>query len=185
MNTSCFKYHPVTGLMGMWLRSCKGIWNQGKFCLWNPESRNILLMKFGFWALKSKYTSRNQEPHQFLKSICKFHWQRIQNPLPGIRNPRLSGVPLYGARSSFKWPLGIFQDGRPPIAHYQVLPTLQDGMWDNFSTLGEFLWLFFRCGHFIKEFKVTYLQFSDKNYWLFQSWKFLSTTGLYGPLLNF
>ena len=152
-----------------------GIQSPGIFCWWNLD--------FGLWS--PKYTSRNQEPNEWLKSICKFHWQRIQSPLPGIWNPRLSGIPLHGARSSLKWPLGIFQDGRPPIAHSQVLPTLQDGMWDNFSTLGEFLWLFFRCGHFIKEFKVAYLQFSDENYWLFESWKFLWTTGLDGPLLNY
>ena len=185
MNTSCFKYHPVTGLMGMWLRSCKGIWNQGKFCLWNPESRNILLMKFGFWALKSKYTSRNQEPHQFLKSICKFHWQRIQNPLPGIPESKTVWGSLIWCKKFIQMTSGYFP--RWQTTHCALSGPPHSPRWHvrQLFHLGEFLWLFFRCGHFIKEFKVAYLQFSDENYWLFQSWKFLSTTGLYGPLLNF
>ena len=59
-------------------------WN---FCLWNPES----------WTLEVWNTTQGiRNPTKDWNPKSNFHWQRIWNPLPGIQNLRLSGIPCMG-----------------------------------------------------------------------------------------
>ena len=60
--------------------------NSGNFCFWNLES----------WALKSKCSSRNPVSHQRLESGSQVPLTKNSDSLPGIRNPRLSWIPLNG-----------------------------------------------------------------------------------------
>ena len=51
----------------------------GKFLLWNPE----------YWALESwTQVKESRIPFKNWNLGSKFHWQRIQNRVPGIQNPR-------------------------------------------------------------------------------------------------
>lgn len=67
-----------------------------------------------------------------------------------------------------------------PIGHSQALSTLQDGMWDNFSILGEFPWLFFIVGILLDNLKWLIYSFQIKTIDFFKVEVFLST--VYRPL---
>ena len=62
-----------------------------------PESMKFMLVKSGILC----FGIQNPE--------SRFHWQRltpvpgIRNPQPGIQNPRLSYIPLHGAKRTFKF----------------------------------------------------------------------------------
>ena len=69
------------------------IWE--KFCLWNPES----------WALKSKTQLKESGIPQTIgmqnQSSPEKDWDLIpvtRHPGRGIQNPKLSWIPLYGAK---------------------------------------------------------------------------------------
>ena len=60
----------------------------------------------GLWNLE--YGSRNLDPTNNCNPDSKFHWQRIQNPVPGIqntrhiiRNPGMSWIPICGMKFCF------------------------------------------------------------------------------------
>ena len=71
-----------------------GFQSRGFFCLWNLESGKNLLVESGILGFGIRnYISRNLE--------SKFYWQRVRNPVAGIRdpwrgiqNPRLSWISL-------------------------------------------------------------------------------------------
>ena len=60
--------------------------NSGDFCFWKLES----------WALESKCNSRNPVSHQRLESGSQVPLTKNSDSLPGIRNLRLSWIPLNG-----------------------------------------------------------------------------------------
>ena len=60
----------------------------------------------GLWNLE--YGSRNLDPTNNCNPDSKFHWQRIQNPVPGIQNTRrkirnqgMSWIPICGMKFCF------------------------------------------------------------------------------------
>ena len=87
-----------------------GFRNPWNSCLCNVKSGKFVLWKSKSWAWNPEYSSGNPESHYPIKDWnpeSKFHWQRIQNPEPGIRNPRrgvqnprLTWIPLHGAIQS-------------------------------------------------------------------------------------
>ena len=82
-------------------------WNS---CLCSVKSSKFVLRKLKSWAWNPEYSSRIPESHYLINDWnpeSNFHWQRIQNPEPGIRNPlrgvqnpRLSWFSLHGAIQS-------------------------------------------------------------------------------------
>ena len=72
-----------------------GIRNLGKFCLWNPKS----------WALESRIQLRESGIPLTIGIQKPSSTEKDSNPVPGIRNPRrgiqkprLSWIPLHGAK---------------------------------------------------------------------------------------
>ena len=83
--------------------------------VWNLKNRDLLYAPYatremfacgirypGLW--NPEYNSSNAELPKNWNPDSKFHWQRIHNPLPGIRNPRhetqnrrLSWISFHGA----------------------------------------------------------------------------------------
>ena len=80
-----------------------GILNPGNSCFKNPESRKVLLVESGTLDFEIQKTAQGiQNPSNNWNPGSTFHWQRIRNPVPGIsnpcwgiRNPRLSWIPLH------------------------------------------------------------------------------------------
>ena len=81
-----------------------GFRNPRTFCLWNPESRKFLFVESGILGFGKRNTAqgiRNPLMIAIGNPLPNFHWQRIWNPVSGIRNPRggiqnlrLSWIPL-------------------------------------------------------------------------------------------
>ena len=60
------------------------------------------------WLWNLEYGSRNLDPTNNCNPDSKFHWQRIQNPVPGIQNTRrkirnqgMSWIPICGMKFCF------------------------------------------------------------------------------------
>ena len=73
-----------------------------------PESGKFLLVESGIWEISRIvcFVIRNtaqgiRNPSNDWNPESKFHWQRIRTPVPGIQNPKLSWIPLYGATGTF------------------------------------------------------------------------------------
>ena len=61
----------------------------GKFLLVESGIQHILLWNPESWALESQIQVKESGiPFKIWNLKSKFHWQRIQNWVPGIRNPR-------------------------------------------------------------------------------------------------
>ena len=72
----------------------------------SPNVRKSAILGFGIW--NTAQGIRNPTNDWNAESKC--HWQRIQNPDPGIwnprfgtQNPRLSWIPLHGAKTQLSW----------------------------------------------------------------------------------
>ena len=112
----------------------------------------------GFW--KTEYSSRNPESTNDCNRgnpFDNFHWQRIWNPVSGIRNPRrgiqnprLPWIPLL-LGAIYKWYPIDFND----ISPGKFYPNQNTNL-NNFRTRG-FLW---------KNGKV-----GERNWWVPKNWK--------------
>ena len=70
------------GTLGIWIH------NRENFFLEIQNVGNVScgVQNPGLWNLE--YGSRNLDPTNNCNPDSKFHWQRIQNPVPGIQNTR-------------------------------------------------------------------------------------------------
>ena len=76
--------------MSPYLRE-SGFRNPRKFCLWNQEFRKFLFVESEILGFKKRNTAqgiRNPLMIAIGNPLPNFHWQRIWNPVSGIRNPR-------------------------------------------------------------------------------------------------
>ena len=102
--------------MSPYLRE-SGFRNPRQFCLWNQESRKFLFVEseiLGFGKRNTAQGIRNPLMIAIGNPLPNFHWQRIWNPVSGIRNPRrgiqnlrLSWIPLLAA--IYEWFLQIWK----------------------------------------------------------------------------
>ena len=134
------------------------MWNQGKFCLWNPESKNILLMEFGFWALKSKIHLKESGTPQMVE---------IYMQVPLTKNPESITWNLESVAwnlesktvwDSLTWCKQLIQMTTGYFPRWQTTlllilrssPLSKMACETTFPAWGNSLGFFFRCGHFIK-----------------------------------
>ena len=100
------KKKTLSRFMSPYLRE-SGFRNPRQFCLWNQESRKFLFVEseiLGFGKRNTAQGIRNPLMIAIGNPLPNFHWQRIWNPVSGIRNPRrgiqnlrLSWIPLLAA----------------------------------------------------------------------------------------
>ena len=94
----CKEYSQVRKIwVFLGVAPCKRIREPWNFCLWNPEYEKLLLVESRIWLKESgiPLTIEIQSPSSTDKD-----WNTVPgiwNPLRGIRNPKLSWIPLHGA----------------------------------------------------------------------------------------
>ena len=84
------KKKTLIRFMSPYLRE-SGFRNPRKFCLWNQESRKFLFVESEILGFRKRNTAqgiRNPLMIAIGNPLPNFHWQRIWNPVSGIRNPR-------------------------------------------------------------------------------------------------
>ena len=89
-----------------------GLRNLGNFCPWNPESgKSAMLMEWVILGFEIRNTVQGiqnsvlwiRNPTNDWNRESKFHWQRIQSPVPKIQNPRLAWIAFHGAKHFSHW----------------------------------------------------------------------------------
>ena len=149
--------------MGMWLRSCKGILNQGKFCLWNPESRNILLMEFGFWALKSKIhlnESGTQPIFEVYLQVPRDKESRIHCLESGIQDCLGFPYMVQEVHSNDLWVFSKMADH--PLRIIRSSPLSKMACETTFPPWGNFFGSFFVVGILLKNLRWLIYSFQMK-----------------------
>ena len=69
----------------------------GNLCLWNTESRNLLLVESGILSFGIRNPTQGiQNPTKDWDSESKFHWQGIGNPPLRVKYPSLFLLPYVG-----------------------------------------------------------------------------------------
>ena len=111
-----------------------GFQNPGIFCLWNPESGNVLLVEFGILGFGIRNTVQGiRNPTDDCNPESKFHWQNPvlgnRNPLLRIQNPQRPCWTFKG-KSRVRWGRGW---GRGKLACF-LKPCLCSYIWYSYPT---------------------------------------------------
>ena len=95
-------WRTLLGTLGIWIQNLENF----VFEIQNVGNVSCGVQNPGLWNLE--YGSRNLDPTNNCNPDSKFHWQRIQNPVPGIqntrriiRNPGMSWIPICGMKFCF------------------------------------------------------------------------------------